>query len=147
MVSTFLAKKEGLLAGVASFLAKKEKPAGVASFLAKRPLGLAGSASFLAKGEKPFFAAGAGIGAAFLPNENPPNLAVPDLALFAAIVAFFSSIFFLYSAIGMFGPPPPKALTLVETIVLVALAATTGRAATAEVKEREAMVRKVCGLE
>jgi hypothetical protein len=40
----------------------------------------------------------------------------------------------------MLGPKPPSAETLVETEALAALAAPTGRAAIAEVKERADMV-------
>ena len=76
-----------------------------------------------------------------MPKENrPPAFLAPPLALLASIVAFFAAIFLLYSSAGMLGPKPPSAETLVETEALAALAAPTGRAAIAEVKERADMV-------
>ena len=126
------APKEESAAGLLSFLAN----AGLANVFA---LG-AGAASFLKPNEKPFLAGGSGT-ASFLPKENrPPAFLAPPLALLASIYAFFTAVFLLYSSAGMLGPKPPSANTLVEAEALAALAALTGRAATAEVKERADMV-------
>ena len=138
----------GHLAAAGEAGAEEESAAGLVSFLANAGLANvlfvgAGAASFLAAKEpkeKPFLAGGSGA-ASFLPKENrPPAFLAPPLALLASIVAFFAAIFLLYSSAGMLGPKPPSAETLVETEALAALAAPTGRAAIAEVKERADMV-------